>query len=300
MGGQTVATFSGESTRLVLRAACDRAGLTSDGAQLLRLGENAIYRLDRQPVVVRIARDIDHWDDATKEVVVAQWLADRGMPAARTWPVAQPLDVDGHPVTFWRYIDGRRGGPGEAAALGRLLRKFHGMGAPPHFTLPPESPLRKVDARIERANLPDADRSFLVGLLDELRAGIAELTYPQPKSSMHGDAHVQNLMVADTQVVIIDFEQVCWGHREWDLSMTATEFVTAGFWTSEQYRAFVDGYGYDVTDWDGFDLLRRAREITMTTWLMQNVDQHAAIRDEFDTRMHTIRTGRPTVPWRAF
>src|SRR5689334_13687565 len=48
--------FSSSRVVPVLREACEQAGLSSDGAELLRLGENAIFGLAGAPVVVRIAR----------------------------------------------------------------------------------------------------------------------------------------------------------------------------------------------------------------------------------------------------
>jgi len=300
VGGRAVTTFSRESTRIVLDEACDRIGVSHDGAELLRLGENAIYCLSSAPLVVRIARSFRHWDDATKEVAVAKWLSVAGVPAAQVWPVDQPLDVAGYPVTFWRYIAGRRGGPGDVRVLGRLLRRVHELPAPADFRLPAQDPLQRVRPRIEAARVAEDERSFLLQVFDELLAAISELEFPLPEAVNHGDAHVQNLMITDGRAELIDFEGFCWGHPEWDLAMTATEYVTAGFWTTEQYGQFVDAYGFDVSTWPGFDVLRRAREISMTTWLMQNVHEDPEIRAEFDKRMTTIRTGRPTVPWRPF
>jgi aminoglycoside phosphotransferase (APT) family kinase protein len=264
------------------------------------LGENAIYRLVAAPVVVRIARNVDHWEDALKEVRVAGWLERSGVPAGRIWPTEQPLSIGGHPVTYWRYIDGRRGGPGDVRELGSVLRSVHALPRPMTFDLPPEEVLGRVRARIDRAPVPTEDRTFLVGLLDELTAAVADLDYVLPACVTHGDAHVQNLMVAEGEIVLIDFERVAWGQPEWDLAMTATEFVTAQFWNPDQYRTFVKSYGYDVTDWEGFPILRRVHEVKMTTWLMQNINESTAIRDEYEVRMATIRAGRPDVPWRAF
>ena len=284
----------------MLAEACDRIGVTSDDAELLRLGENAIYRLAASPVVVRIARNAEHWDDAVKEVRVADWLEWSGVAAAQIWPTEQPLSVNGHPVTFWRYIEGRRGGPGDVSELGGVLRRVHALPRPTSFALPPEEVLGRVRPRIDRAPVPAEDRAFLAGLLDELAAAVADLVYVLPASVTHGDAHVQNLMVTDVGVTLIDFERVAWGRPEWDLAMTATEFVTAQFWNVDQYRAFVESYGYDVTDWEGFPILRRVHEVKMTTWLMQNINESTAIRDEYEVRMATIRAGRPGLPWRAF
>ena len=212
-------TFSRESTRIVLDEACDRIGVSHDGAELLRLGENAIYCLSSAPLVVRIARSFRHWDDATKEVAVAKWLSVAGVPAAQVWPVDQPLDVAGYPVTFWRYIAGRRGGPGDVRVLGRLLRRVHELPAPADFRLPAQDPLQRVRPRIEAARVAEDECSFLLQVFDELLAAISELEFPLPEAVNHGDAHVQNLMITDGRAELIDFEGFCWGHPEWDLAM---------------------------------------------------------------------------------
>lgn len=300
VGRPPLATFSRSSTQEVLQVACTRAGLDAAAAELIRLGQNAIYHLRSAPVVVRIARGMDYWSDATKEVAVAGWLNDSGVRAARTWPIDQPIDADGYPVTFWHFIDGRRGAPGDVRSLGAMLRKIHGLDPPATFTLPNQRPLPRVTARIEDADISGDDQTFLVELVGELTAAVAALDYPLPEAVNHGDAHVQNLMFVGDEPQLIDFENVCWGHPEWDLITTATEYVTAGFWTDDQYRDFVDSYGFDITGWSGFEVMRRAREVTMTTWLMQNVNESPEIRAEFDKRMGTIRAGEPTVPWQAF
>jgi Ser/Thr protein kinase RdoA (MazF antagonist) len=300
MSGPAVTSFSRDVTRILLGDACDRVGLPADGAELLRIGENAIYRLASAPVVVRIARHSDHWDDAAKEVQVAGWLERAEVPAAQVWPIEQPLSINGHPVTFWRFIDGRRGGPGDVRDLGALLRRIHTLPRPTTFVLPGERVLGRVRARIERAPVPPEDRAFLLGLLGDLTSAVGALDYVLPTCVTHGDAHVQNLMVNNRDVKLIDFERVAWGQPEWDLAMTATEFVTAQFWTRDQYDTFVDAYGFDVTEWAGFPVLRRAHEVKMTTWLMQNINESSIIRDEYELRLATIRSGRPGEPWRAF
>ncbi|GHF84121.1 DNA-binding transcriptional regulator YhcF (GntR family) [Amycolatopsis bartoniae] len=50
-----VPAFTAESTRAVLDTACRIAGVDWQGATLMRLGENALYRLASAPIVVRIA-----------------------------------------------------------------------------------------------------------------------------------------------------------------------------------------------------------------------------------------------------
>src|SRR5690606_41339857 len=55
VGGGT--GFTAEGGAVVLREACEAAGLEATGAALLRLGSNAVYRLASLPIIVRIARD---------------------------------------------------------------------------------------------------------------------------------------------------------------------------------------------------------------------------------------------------
>jgi aminoglycoside phosphotransferase (APT) family kinase protein len=203
-------------------------------------------------------------------------------------------------VTFWHFIEGRNGSPDDIARLGTLLCRLHKMPRPAGFELPGEDILGRVSKRIASAPVPSGDKEFLTGRFHELTAQVSALRYPLSVAPTHGDAHVQNLMISGDQPILIDFERFAWGHPEWDISMTATEYKTAGWWTDAEYARFVDAYGYDVTTWsDGFPVLRAVHEIKMTTWLMQNVSESPEIAREYEARMRTIR-GEATEPWKPF
>jgi Ser/Thr protein kinase RdoA (MazF antagonist) len=77
------AMFSAGSTGRTLVDACAAVGLPAGGAELMRLGENAIYRLRDAPVVVRIARTARFLATVRREVAAARWLASAGLPTAR-------------------------------------------------------------------------------------------------------------------------------------------------------------------------------------------------------------------------
>ena len=293
-------TFDERRTHAVLEAACTEAGLEPSGAELLRMGENALWRLDCD-VVVRIARLADYLGDATKEVAVARWLATTAVPAASVLDVQQPLLIDGHPVTFWRWIDGRPARPEEVVELGRVLSRLHQLPVPTELTLPPERILERVRGRIERAQVSEDDRRFLTALCSDLQHEIGQLHFPLAPGPTHGDAHIGNLMVREGgDAVLIDFERFAWGQPEWDLAMTATEFLSAGFWTTAEYGSFVEAYGFDVADWSGFPVLQAVHEIKMTTWIMQMTDQSPAIDREYHVRMAAIRDGLRGQRWQAF
>ncbi|WP_233160059.1 aminoglycoside phosphotransferase family protein [Actinophytocola xanthii] len=266
----------------------------------MRLGENALFHLPAEQLVVRIARNMDFWADAEKEVSVSRWLNGLGFLAAETHDVPQPIRVDNHPVTFWRFIEGRTGDRRDIGTLGSVLRRLHELPRPDEFALPVEDILSRVQPRIESAAVPDSDRSFLLRRFHELDEDVAALRFPLAPAPTHGDAHNENLMFRDGQPILIDFERFSWGQPEWDLAMTATEYLTAKWWSRDEYDQFCESYGYDITTWtDGFATLRAVHELKMTTWLMQNVSESEEIAEEYGVRMRTLR-GEPSPGWRPF
>lgn len=292
--------FSATSSLAVLHKACRAAHISADDAKLIRLGENAIYHLPKVDTVVRIARTMDYWPDAQNEVAVAQWLAANEMPAAQVTDTPQPLAIEGHPVTFWRFIPGREGDADDISTLGAVLKRLHSTPPPSNFTLPNEDILGRVASRVKIAPVSIEDKDFLLSRLSELAEALTRLTFPLPQSPTHGDAHTGNLIIRDNAPTLIDFERFAWGHPEWDLAVSATEYLTAGWLTREQYDKFSEAYGYDVTTWtDGYTTLQSVHELKMTTWLMQNVNESPDIAAEYQVRMRTIRGDRSS-GWRPF
>ncbi|MFE9168839.1 phosphotransferase enzyme family protein [Streptomyces kebangsaanensis] len=291
--------FTSAGAARVMSAACRAAGLDDRGAELIRLGENALFRLASVPVVVRVARSEEYLPKARAEVGVSRWLAAEGFPAARVLDgLEQPLLVKGCPVTFWHLIveGDRKATYGE---LGSILRDLHSMTLPAGLELPSFDPFDKQELRISRAAIPEDDRVFLRKRWRELRDQFAELKFETPKGPVHGDAHVQNLMVNDrNEAVLIDFEAFCFDHPEWDLMVTATEHHSLGWQTDEQYADFVRAYGRDLYDWPGYDTLRRLQEFGMTTWLMQNVQEDQETVDEYRRRIGALRHDDAPRDWR--
>jgi aminoglycoside phosphotransferase (APT) family kinase protein len=291
--------FGTESAWQAVAAAGQAAGLDDTGGRLLRLGENALFHLPAADLVVRIARTMDYWADAQREVAVSRWLTGADFPAAVAADLDQPVDAAGHPATFWRFIRGHTAERTDIGQFGALLRDLHHLTPPTSLNLPPENILGRVEPRITSAPIPDSDRAFLLDRVHELAAQLPDLTYPLPPGPTHGDAHIGNLMITNHGPVLIDFERFAWGQPEWDLAMTATEYRTAGWWTNAEYAQFTNAYGWDVTEWSGFPLLRAAHEIKMTTWLMQNAHNSPTIHTEYKTRMQTLRSNE-SPGWQPF
>ncbi|MFK4544095.1 aminoglycoside phosphotransferase (APT) family kinase protein [Streptomyces tendae] len=293
--------FTSATATRVMAAACRAAGLDGDGAELIRLGENALFRLTSVPVIVRVARGREWLPTARKEVAVSRWLAGEGFSAARVVEdLEQPLLIDGYPVTFWHQIveGDRKPAYGE---LGAVLRDLHTLRIPAGLELPPFQPFDKQELRIDRAQIPEDDRSFLRKRWRELQERYAELRFETAQGPVHGDAHVQNLMVDDRgQVILIDFEAFCYDHPEWDLMVTAVEHHSLGWQSDEQYHAFVSAYGRDLYDWPGYETLRGLQEFGMTTWLMQNIQEDERTAAEYHRRIAALRDDAAPRDWRPW
>jgi aminoglycoside phosphotransferase len=258
---------------------------------LIRLGENALFRLTSVPVIVRIARSVEYLSAARKEVAVSRWLAGEGFPAARVVEdLEQPLVVDGHPVTFWHLIveEGRAATYGE---LGSVLRDLHALTLPDGLELPRYSAFGLSDLRLERAaGMSEDDLEFLRKRGRELKERLAELRFGSPLGPVHGDAHTDNLMVDRSGVVhLIDLENFCVDHPEWDLEVAAHEYQRLGWVTEQQYADFVRAYGRDLREWPGFATLCAIQEFKMTTWLMQNVSEGEDVAEEVGRRLASLR-----------
>ncbi|MBQ0848000.1 aminoglycoside phosphotransferase family protein [Streptomyces sp. BH-SS-21] len=291
--------FTSARAERVMTAACRTAGLDDRGAELIRLGENALYRLASVPVIVRIARSVEYLPAARKEVDVSRWLATEGFPAARiVEDLDQPLMTDGHPVTFWHLIvEGGRGATyGE---LGAVLRDLHSLTLPTGLDLPRYSAFGLSDLRLERAaGIPDADLAFLRRRGRELKDRLVELRFESPLGPVHGDAHTDNLMVDRNGVVhLIDFENFCVDHPEWDLEVAAHEYDRLGWVTDQQYADFVGTYGRDLREWPGFKTLCAVQEFKMTTWLMQNIAEGEDVAEEVGRRIKSLRDGAAPRRW---
>ncbi|MEU3272122.1 aminoglycoside phosphotransferase family protein [Saccharomonospora sp. NPDC006951] len=287
--------FTREKLDHVLRVTCARLGLDASAATLLRFTNNAVYALARDPVVIRIvgSRALRH--RARKVVTVARYFASCGVPAIRLFgEIRQPLFVGEHVVTVWERVadTGRRATSAELAAL---LSQVHALDPPDGVGA--WAPLVDVRARVEDAEeLAEHDRRFLLRQCAEVERELAELKFPLPPGLVHGDAHPGNVIVGPDGPVLCDFDSACAGPVEWDLTPLAVGRERFGD-PSAWYRELASGYGFDVTTWDGFESLRRARELKLTTSVLPIMRSHPSVRHELHRRLDDLRAGRNHTRW---
>jgi aminoglycoside phosphotransferase (APT) family kinase protein len=281
--------------RAVLDAA-GPAGLAEQGAALLALGENAVFAVG--DLVVKVGRDAGLLERAEREVAVASWLEQTGVPAVRAAEPGPRL-VEGHPVTVWhRLPDAVR--PSEPRDLAPLLRRVHALPEPA-FPLPPRDLLGGVERWLRLAGdaIDPADAAFLRERRDGFAEAAAALTPHLTPGPVHGDALPRNVHVGPDGPVLVDLETFSADLREHDLVVLALSRDRYGL-DPAAHDAFTEAYGWDVREWDGCDVLRVARETASCAWVAQHAPSNPKALVEFRRRVASLRDGDPRVRWYPF
>ncbi|CAL9415253.1 phosphotransferase enzyme family protein [Streptomyces sp. enrichment culture] len=265
-------------------------------ARLVALGENAVFAAG--DLVVKVGRDAELLPRAERELAVAAWLAEAGVPAVRA-AEPKPLLVDGHPVTVWhRLPDAVR--PAEPRDLAALLRVVHALPSP-SFALPPRDLLGGVERWLRLAGdaIDPEDAAYLRARRDGFAARAAALTPQLPPGPIHGDALPRNVHVGPDGPVLVDLETFSVDLREHDLVVMALSRDRYGL-PAEAYDSFTGTYGWDVREWDGCGVLRGARETASCAWVAQHAPSNPKALAEFRRRVASLRDGDETVRWYPF
>ena len=266
------------------------------GASLLALGENAVFAAG--DLVVKVGRDSELLDRARRELDIAGWLAEAGVPAVRA---ADPkaLLVEGHPVTVWhRLPDPVRAA--EPRDLAELLRIVHALPAPP-FALPPRELLGGVERWLRLAGdaIDPADAAYLRERRDGFATAAAALTPQLTPGPIHGDALPRNVHVGPDGPVLVDLETFSSDLREHDLVVMALSRDRYAM-PPEAYDSFTEAYGWDVREWEGCGVLRGARETASCAWVAQHAPSNPKALAEFERRVASLREGDGSVRWYPF
>ena len=285
----------------VLERACTVAGIDADGARLLRVGSNAVYRL-RAPIIARVSRPGADADHVRRTVAIARWLESVGYPAVRVVNVEQPVVIDGRVVTFWEAVSDDGDQYASVAEVAEVLLQLHQLTAPADLHLPKLAPFANAPKRIEANTwLTPDDRAFLITMLAQMRAAYAGLEFPLPPGVIHGDASIGNVLRdSHGHPVVIDLDGFAAGPREWDLALTAIYYDSFGWHPREEYQDFVRVYGYDIMTWPGYPVMRAVREFLMVTWVIQKAPESEQAAAEAAKRITALRTGARRKDWQPY
>lgn len=295
-------TEGGRYTRpklaVALTQVCAAVGLDSRGARLLRFVNNGVFLLREHPVVVRIVLAPSFSYRAAHVVEVARWLARHDVPAVRLLEeVEQPVRVGEHLATFWEAVPDTGREP-DGGDLGGLLRQVHELPLPPG--LPEWNPMADVWRRLRDAeDLDPGDRAFLEQRCDDVERRLGELTFPLPRSAVHGDAHLGNLIAGPHGPVLCDLDSLCVGPPEWDLTPMAVGRCRLGQ-PPERYEQLSRAYGFDITEWPGFEVLRDLRELKITVSVLPILRSNPSLGGELRHRLRSMRRGDSHTQWSPY
>ncbi|WP_063632280.1 phosphotransferase enzyme family protein [Nocardia brasiliensis] len=277
----------------VLAKAAEVSGVELCGAEVIRDGSHAIYRL-ADDIVARIGQP-GSIDDAVRELRISQWLNNSGIPTVESVPsLPHPIVVADRPVTWWRLIpDHRPSTPGE---LGAMLRALHALPPPTEFELPNYDPFTGLEERINNAEmLVQDDRTWLLQHCARLRTDYEVLPNALSPCVIHGDAWQGNLVVPPSGIpTVLDLDKVSIGRRQWDLTQLGVDYTDFSRVPPDDYRSFVVAYGGDdVTKWPGFRVLADIQELR---WVAFAVAQSAGNGNAARQAKHRIACLRGEVP----
>lgn len=207
--------------------ACARElGLPADNPEVIAEGFSVRVRLHPAPVVTRVVtagRELRPnplpW--MQREVSVAQHLAAAGAPIVAAWHDPGPHIAEGLEVSLWHWTD-HDDRQVSAVDFGKMLGPLHEALASYPGELPSLiGPLTDISTALDVSSDPTLHRAA---------AELVPLALTWPRRPLHGDAHTGNVLMTPDGPRWTDFEDVCVGPVEWDLSsMTITDDALAAY-----------------------------------------------------------------------
>lgn len=297
---ETSIRFTAEAAQQALTHACQLAEIDARSVELIRMGSNAVFRIGEN-LIVRVAPSARLLPNAEKQIEVARWLQSVGYPATQATAIDQPIETDDRVVTFWESVSlETRYAPIRDVA--DLIKRLHELPTPAHIPLPELRPFGDSQDELPQfVGLPPADAQFLRARIEWARETFPLLPFALPRGHIHGDANVGNVICDDRgHAVLIDLDSFAVGAREWDLIQTALFFDRLGWHTEQEYREFVEVYGYDITEWSAYSDLADMREIAMTSWMAKKADSSPESAAEAVKRIEAIRSGGSRRDWGAY
>lgn len=282
--------------RTLLRLACENVGLDASGARLIKLTNNAVFSLAREPYVVRIAASDLISAQAAKTIAFARWLSENNVSTIRPLEViAQPFGVDGHAVTVWHRVETTGSRP-TVEHLASVLRQLH-RNTDVIPELPAWDQVGSIRDRLAAQDVLSSDQaSFLSDQVEALAEAIDDVQYVLPVGPIHGDAHIASLIAGPGGAVLCDFDTAAHGPREWDLMPTAANTARFAHMTDDQDR-MAAAYGFDIREWEHYPTMRRIRELQVLVAPLPILAIDPGVRAQWELRYDSLRTGDTEAVW---
>jgi hypothetical protein len=277
--GLTISVPNGPAVQAAQEIA-QRHGIAAEQARVLHDATNVVVHLAPSPVVAKICRASvgDHgWRKLATELEIARHLIRVGAPVVGP---SQELPPGPHiqgefAMTFWRHQDHDPEALATSRGAGDALAQVHEA-----LDSYPETFPSFLDRQVRRTakimfgesatSLPTADRDFLCGQYLSITSALHDRKLRC--RTLHGDPHRGNVLVSKAGYLLIDFESVCSGPLEWDLS------ALPGL-----------GAGAFYVDEDLLTLLRRLRSLCVAVWCWTRARSSTALNRAARNHMGLLR-----------
>lgn len=258
-------------------------GIDCSRATILKDSNNTIVHLAPASVIAKIATTTIRPHAPTlleRELSIGLHLASRQAPIAPPSSLVAPGPHRHGPtmLTLWDLRDHDPDRIVEPAQLAAALRRLHEAFADypeelPAFTGQLEQAGEVLSDPSRTPRLPAADRDFLRTVQRRMLDSIQAFDFPvQP---LHGDPHVDgNVLLTSAGPVFVDFEAVCVGPKEWDLSSLGRE-VTAL---------------YPPVDSGLLENLSLARSLCVATWCWMQPERAPEVAEAAGYHLSRLRT----------
>jgi Ser/Thr protein kinase RdoA (MazF antagonist) len=188
--------------------------------------------------------------------------------------------------------------------LAGAVRQLHQLDAAgPPIPVPEHEPLARLlealdlDATRGSPVLSTDDREWLLARAARLQRSYDMAVTPLGRGLVHADVQPDNLLQDDDgRWLLIDWDRASHGPRELDLVLAVPDH----FHDQDTDRAqFSAAYGYDITAWPGWPLIRDLTEMHSLASYVRRAATHVAARQELRRRVDSLQTGDRDVVWRS-
>ena len=262
-------------------AVARRLGMSSLSPVILRDSNHTSIHLRPFPVVARVRASRVVKDaalDLADELEVAQHL-DR----ARAPIVAPTIDVppgphshEGWGVTLWQFVAHRPAQDSDGPVVAAALREVHHAlarypGQLPSFMAAIDACRRLLQDETALCALRPADRNFL--LAEHGRLAMRLSTAAISPVVIHGEPHLDNVLMTADGHRWTDWESVCLGPLEWDLSSLPETAV-----------AVIPNVDHQLLAW-----LTDLRSVCVATWCWAEPDRAPEKREAAEFHLGRLR-----------
>lgn len=292
-----------ESAREYAKRALLDVGISDHEISLVRFGENAIFHSEILGAAIRVYRSPDRLNVANKCFEMGRFLEKEKFPAVRPMKLTdETLTVSGFPVTFWKWERISEVEHFDWGHFGALLRGFQEIGKNFSFHLDAFDPFAKISSRINSLESSGKFKDTEIELIVESYSRCLSYNYFEQNQEdphvIHADAHRGNTILSESGLLLIDFDNICFGPQDWDALPTL--IATRRFDLSEtSLQSFLSGFERNI-DKKRIDQAIEIKELSMTTWLCQNRGISPEVDNEINHRLDTWRRNDKYSSWNAF